>query len=122
MNLATWNHRLDGASTNWALVLAARAFLLELPEADIQALPAICCPEHLNDAADITWCARELDSPHLARRDSQPDEARRREIIGFFVRAARRVAVLSSRPSVAEAIATDRASDVRFAGWVGPAA
>jgi hypothetical protein len=122
MNLATWNHRLDTACTPWSLVLITREFLLELPNAYVETLPASGCPVHLNDGADITSYASELDSPHLARRGTQQDEARRREIIGFFVRAARRVALVSSRDELAETIGADRAFDTSFAHAIGPAA
>jgi hypothetical protein len=122
MNLATWNHRLDTACTPWSLVLITREFLLDLPNAYVETLPARASPVYLNDGADITSYASELDSPHLASLGTREGEARRREIIGFFVRAARRVDYLSSRDEPAETIAANRAFDTRFAHAIGPAA
>jgi hypothetical protein len=117
MNIASWNARLDAASTQWALVLTARAYLADLPEGDIGSLREECRMHQLNDGEDVAHISRKLHS--LAFSRSVRDEAEAAPMAGFFGHASRRLAALASNAAIQEAIAFDQASDTRYADSIG---
>jgi len=94
--LVDWLHKIRAARSEPELVALSREYLASWYHADLAQIAEACRPTRIRDAGDIHYWSERLAEGfcEMAVHADRPD--RHREMLTFFMEAARRMAQLTT--------------------------